>query len=150
MLQQQSSRRSPAALRGVLMVAALVGLVLAGPPAARAGTLDCPVKVTDLWIYAKTGYLFATARWQVGTQTHVKTWAMCNLKVAVNGIEPAVCSEIYAQLLVARTTDKTVVISFNDTVPAQGGGGGGNACDLIWNFSSTVADHLWYIRLREN
>jgi hypothetical protein len=42
-----------------------------------------------------------------------------------------------------------VVISFDDTVPATGGGVA-TSCQDIWQFDSSVADHLNYVRVKSN
>lgn len=136
------------ALAGTLMIAALGAGMLAAPPAATAATLDCPVEVTDIWIYARTGNLVASVKGPAGAPTYQRSWTLCNLETAVNGVEPSVCSEVHSELLVAKTTGVSAVISFLDTVPAQGGGGPATSCELIWNFNATVADHFWYLRVR--
>ncbi|MCB1036612.1 MAG: hypothetical protein KDD47_22495 [Acidobacteria bacterium] len=144
-------RKNVAAWRMTALISAILAtLVLAVPQEAAAGTIDCPVKVTDFWIYARTGHLFASVRWDTGSQTEIRTWALCNLKTGANGIEPAVCSEIHSELLVARTLDKLVIFSFLDTVPSQDGAGTAATCQEIWNFNAAVSDHLWYVRVKNN
>lgn len=149
MLLPETKRRTVIAVRCALIAAALAVLMLSAPQVASAATIDCPVEVTDIWIYARTGSLVVSVRWQAGGQNQVRSWVLCNLETPVNGIEPEVCSEVHAELLVAKTTEKTAVISFLDTVPGQGGGVAAT-CEQIWNFNSTVAEHFWYLRVRSN
>lgn len=148
---QSATRRTATrgtGVRAALVAVALLGLVLAAMP-AQAATLDCTGTVTSTWIYPQGGYLTATIQMKNFYQTVSLSWTLCSLDSAVSGSASEVCGDVHAELMLAKATGKTVVVSFDDTVPATGGGVA-TTCADIWEFDSSVADHLNYVRVKNN
>ena len=125
------------------ILAFVAGALLA---TSTAAALDCPsLTVKNLWVYTQTGTLVATVDSPVLSQQ--RGWALCSLNSTVGLITPDMCSTIYTTLLVAKTTQTQVVISFANGLQ-NGSGGTALTCDDVPTFDiDGVAPHVWYVRL---
>jgi hypothetical protein len=142
------NRRTPTQ---AFVIAGVLFASLLSIPGQASALLNCSVEVTDVWIYSY-GNLVVTVKWQEGATNYVRSWQLCSLEKTVSGVAtvPAVCSDIYALLMTAKTTQTRAQVTFLDTVPIQGGGGPASTCHDVWQWTQSVADHLYFVRLKKN